>query len=115
MSDNCVFCKILAGEIPGEIVYLNDHVAAFRDINPVAPVHLLIIPKKHIASLNDLVDEDTETMGALLMAAKTLAKSEGVAESGYRTFINTGPDANQVVFHIHMHVMGGHKMRHPLG
>ena len=115
MPDNCIFCKILAGEISGDVIYENEHVAAFADINPLAPVHLLIVPKKHIASLNELTDKDNESIAQLLRAAQTLAASHGIANSGYRTFINTGSDANQVVFHIHMHLLGGKKMRHPLG
>jgi histidine triad (HIT) family protein len=114
MSD-CVFCKIVTGEIPSSQVYEDDQVIAFRDINPAAPVHILIIPKSHIPSLNDLSDKDELLMGHLLTTAKKIAEQEGVAQSGYRLIINTGPDGRQEVFHIHLHLLGGHVMRHPMG
>ena len=114
MSD-CIFCKIIAGDIPSTKVFDDGIVTAFRDINPVAPTHVLIIPNKHIPTINDLMIEDEQVMGHLFTAAKRIAEQEGIAKSGYRLITNTGPDGRQEVFHIHMHLLGGHKMRHPMG
>jgi histidine triad (HIT) family protein len=114
MSD-CIFCKIVTGEIPSTQVYEDDQVIAFRDINPVAPVHVLIIPKSHIPSVNDLSDNDELLMGHLLTTAKKISEQEGISQSGYRLIINTGPDGRQDVFHLHLHLMGGQVMRHPMG
>jgi len=110
MTD-CIFCKIIAGEIPSTKVYEDDAVTAFRDINPVAPTHILIIPNKHIPAVNDLTPEDEATVGQLFTIAKQIAVAEGVAESGYRLTINNGPDGGQVVFHLHLHLLGGRKLR----
>jgi histidine triad (HIT) family protein len=115
MNDDCLFCKIVAGEIPGEKVYEDQRVTAFRDINPVAPTHILIVPNKHIASVNELTADDEALVGHLFTTAKELAQQEGIAESGYRLIINTGPDGGQEVYHLHLHLIGGHKMRHPMG
>lgn len=106
MTD-CIFCKIIEGTIPSQKVYENDHVLAFRDITPQAPVHVLIIPKKHVASVNDVADKDFELFAHIHRAAQTIAKQEGVAESGYRLINNCGKDSGQVVFHIHYHLLGG--------
>lgn len=114
MSD-CIFCKVVTGEIPSTQVYDDDQVIAFRDINPVAPVHILIIPKSHIPSVNDLSDNDELLMGHLLNTAKKIAEQEGIAQSGYRLIINNGPDGRQEVLHIHLHLLGGQVMRHPMG
>ena len=114
MSD-CLFCKIVNKEIPSDIVYENEHVLAFNDINPVAPVHILIIPKEHIPTLNDLEENHTQTMGELFLAAKALASKEGLSDSGYRTVFNCNRDAQQTVFHIHLHLIGGRKMTWPPG
>lgn len=114
MSD-CIFCKIIAGKIPSTQVYQDEVVTAFRDINPVSPTHVLIIPNQHIASVNDLSDKDEPLVGHLFTVAKQIAQQEGVAESGYRLIINTGPDGGQEVFHIHLHLLGGQRMRHPMG
>ena len=114
MTD-CLFCKIRDGEIPSEIVYENEHVLAFNDINPVAPVHILIIPKIHISTLNDLEKDHTQTMGELFLAAKAIASKEGLSDSGYRTVFNCNKDAQQTVFHIHLHLIGGRKMTWPPG
>ncbi len=114
MSD-CLFCKIIAGEIPSEKVYQDDLVTAFRDINPVAPTHILIIPNKHIATINDLTPEDESLVGHLFLTARSLAKEEGIDESGYRLIINVGPDGGQEIYHLHLHLIGGQKMRHPMG
>ena len=102
---DCVFCKIIKGEIPSSKVYENDLVLAFDDIQPQSPVHVLIVPKKHISTLNDL--NDSEIWTALLQASRTVAEIKGIKENGYRVTVNCGPDATQIVFHLHMHVMGG--------
>jgi histidine triad (HIT) family protein len=114
MSD-CIFCKIIAGEIPSTQVYRDDLVTAFRDINPVSPTHVLIVPNQHIASVNDLASDDEQLVGHLFTIAKQLAAQEGIAESGYRLIVNTGPDGGQEVFHIHLHLLGGKQMRYPMG
>ncbi|MNI07356.1 HIT-like protein [compost metagenome] len=113
MSD-CIFCKIVEGSIPSTKVYENDHVFAFRDIVPAAPVHILIIPKKHFASLNDATEEDWSLIGHIHQAAQLIAKEQGVAESGYRLVNNCGPDSGQIVFHLHYHLLAGEKLG-PLG
>lgn len=112
MSDDCLFCKIAAGEI-GELVFENEHVVAFNDINPVAPVHVLVIPKKHIATINDLTEEDAGVVGKLYLAAKEIAAANGLSEPGYRTTMNCNSDAGQTVFHIHLHLTGGKPMGWP--
>lgn len=114
MSD-CLFCKFVAGEIQPDVVYEDDEVLAFRDVNPQAPVHILVIPKRHIATLNDLQPEDAALMGKLYMAARKVAEQEGIAEAGYRTLINCNAQAGQTVFHIHLHVLGGRRMAWPPG
>lgn len=114
MSD-CLFCKIAGGEIPAEVVYEDDAVLAFRDISPKAPTHVLIIPRKHIATINDLGDEDTEDIGQLFLAAAKIAKEEGVAEEGYRVVMNCNAGAGQTVFHVHLHLLGGRAMNWPPG
>ena len=108
MSD-CLFCKILAGEVPSDVVYENEHVLAFKDIYPKTPFHVLIIPKKHIATLNDLEPEDTELAGQLFLAAKTIADEQGFAEDGYRMQMNCGEGGGQIIFHMHLHLMAGKK------
>jgi histidine triad (HIT) family protein len=114
MSD-CLFCKFVSGEIKSDTVYEDEEVLAFRDINPQAPTHILIIPKRHIATLNDLEPEDEALIGKLFLTAKKVAKAEGIDEKGYRTVINCNKDAGQSVFHIHMHLMGGRYMDWPPG
>ena len=114
MSD-CLFCKIISGEIPSEKVYEDDDVYAFRDITPVAPLHALIIPKKHIASINDMQVNDAETMGKLFLAAKKIAANEGYTDKGFRTVMNCGEDAGQTVFHVHLHVLAGRGLEWPPG
>ncbi len=114
MSD-CLFCKIIAGEIPSDIVFQDEQITAFRDINPVAPTHILIIPNKHIATINDLSTEDEALVGHLFTTAKALAKDEGIAESGYRLIINVNRDGGQEIYHLHLHLIGGQRMRHPMG
>ncbi len=114
MSD-CLFCKMISGEIPPRVVYEDDHVLAFRDINPVAPTHVLVIPKQHISTINDLDEEHMALVGRLYLAAKQVAGIEGIAEEGYRTVMNCNDRAGQTVFHIHLHVLGGRDMRWPPG
>jgi histidine triad (HIT) family protein len=113
--EDCIFCKIVAGDIASSQVYNDQFVTAFRDINPAAPTHILIIPNKHIASVNELSMDDEQLMGHLFTVARQIAFQEGIAESGYRLIINTGPDGGQEVFHIHLHLLGGQEMRHPMG
>jgi histidine triad (HIT) family protein len=108
---DCVFCKIIAREIPAEILYQDDEVIAFPDINPSAPVHLLIIPRKHIPSLLQLKKADIPLIGHMAEVASRLAKEKGIAESGYRIVINSGKEGGQVVPHLHMHLLGGRMLR----
>ena len=115
MSSDCLFCKIIAGDIPSDKVYEDEHVYAFRDINPVAPLHVLIIPKNHIAMINDLQPTDAETIGKLFVTAKSIAKDEGYAEEGYRTVMNCGEAAGQTVFHVHLHLLAGRDLKWPPG
>lgn len=114
MSD-CLFCKMISGEIKADTVLENDHVLAFRDINPQAPTHVLIIPKQHIATINDLEKTDVQLVGHLFLAAKEVAKTEGIADDGYRTVMNCNAMAGQTVFHVHLHVLGGRPMAWPPG
>jgi len=110
MATDCIFCKIVAGEIPAEKLYQDDLVTAFRDIRPVAPTHILVIPNAHTASLTEMGDDDAETLGRIIAVANRVAKQEGVAKSGFRLICNAGPDAGQVVFHTHFHVIGGREL-----
>ncbi|GAC15388.1 histidine triad nucleotide-binding protein [Aliiglaciecola lipolytica] len=112
MSDT-IFTKIINREIPAEIIFETDQVLAFKDINPQAPVHFLVIPKKAIATINDLEPEDAEIVGQLYLAAAEIAKQEGFAENGYRAVMNCNPDGGQTVYHIHLHVLAGKPMGWP--
>ncbi len=112
---DCLFCKIVEGEIPADIVYESDTAIAFRDINPQAPTHVLIIPRKHISTINDITAADQELVGTLFMAAKEIAAKEGIAESGYRVVMNCNEGAGQSVFHIHLHMLGGRGFDWPPG
>ncbi len=114
MSD-CLFCKMVAGEIQPDVVYETDRVLAFRDIDPKAPTHILIIPKKHISTINDIVAEDAALMGELHLAAKEIASQEGLAELGYRVVMNCNEQGGQAVYHIHLHLLGGRQMGWPPG
>jgi len=114
MTD-CLFCKIVSREIPGSIVYEDQRVLAFNDINPQAPTHVLVVPKRHIASLNDMSVEDDQLIGELVRRAAAIAKERGLSAGGYRTVFNTNRDAGQTVFHIHLHLLGGRSMRWPPG
>ena len=109
MSD-CIFCKIINGEIPSTSVYKDEQTYAFRDIQPAAPTHILIVPQKHIDSINAMMPEDEGTIGHLFTVAKQIAAQEGLAENGYRLIINTNADAGQTVFHIHLHLLGGRQL-----
>jgi histidine triad (HIT) family protein len=114
MSD-CLFCKIINREIAGAIVYEDDRVLAFNDINPQAPTHVLIVPKRHIESLNDLHDADDQIVGELVRRAAAIANERGIANGGYRTVFNTNRDAGQSVWHIHLHLLGGRPLKWPPG
>ena len=115
MSQECLFCRIVAGEIPSDIVYQDGDFLAFRDIEPQAPKHIIIIPKAHIASLAALTEQQGGLIGSLIMLAQRLAEKEGIAESGYRLSINCGPEGGQVVPHLHLHLLGGRKLSGQLG
>lgn len=112
---DCLFCKIAAGEIPAKILYHDDTVVAFEDINPQAPNHILIIPHKHIETLNDLHDEDSELIGHMVQSAAMLAKQLNIADEGYRVVMNCNEGAGQSVFHIHIHLLGGRRLTWPPG
>ena len=112
---DCIFCKIIAGQIPSDVVYTDNKVIAFRDINPLAPVHLLIIPREHITTLNDISEQETMLMGHMLQVARQLAKQHGIATMGYRVVINCGPQGGQVVQHLHMHLLGGRELSGGMG
>lgn len=114
MTD-CLFCKILNGDIPADIVYESDTAIAFRDINPQAPMHVLIIPREHISTINDIEPEKQQLVGSLFSAAKEIAVNEGVQEDGYRVVMNCNEGAGQTVFHIHLHLLGGRHMNWPPG
>lgn len=111
----CLFCKMIAGEIQPDTVYETDDVLAFRDINPQAPTHVLVIPKRHIATINDIGTGDTELIGKLYLAAAKVARDAGFAEEGYRAVMNCNGRAGQTVFHLHLHVLGGRDLKWPPG
>lgn len=111
----CIFCRIIAGQAPATILYQDGLATAFRDIHPVAPIHILVVPNKHLASVNDLTVEDEPLMGHLITVARQVARQQGIDQSGYRLIINTGPDSGQLVYHLHLHLIGGQRMRFPMG
>ncbi len=113
--DDCIFCRIVAGGIPADVVYRDDEMTAFRDVQPQAPVHVLVIPNEHIASANDLAEGHAPLVGKLMMAAARIAREQDVADGGYRLAINTGRDGNQSVPHLHVHLMGGRQFGWPPG
>jgi len=115
MTDTCLFCKIVSKEAKATIVYSDEQVTAFRDIRPVARTHILIVPNKHIESVNALETEDEQLMGHLFTVARQLAKEEGINKGGYRIITNTGIDGGQTVFHLHLHLIGGQRMKYPMG
>ena len=112
---DCLFCKVIAGQIPGNFVHQDEHMVAFRDINPQAPLHVLIVPRRHIATLNDLSVEDDALVGAMFRRAAAIAKEHGYDARGYRTVFNCNSEAGQSVFHIHLHVLGGRPLKWPPG
>ena len=113
MTDACLFCRIVRKEIPATILLENEHVMAFRDIDPKAPTHVIVVPKVHVATLDDATDAGM--LGELQLAAAAIARTEGIVEGGYRTVINCGADAGQSVFHVHLHLLGGRKLGWPPG
>ncbi len=115
MTDDCLFCKMVSGAIKPDTVYEDDDILAFRDIHPQAPVHVLIIPKRHITTLNDVADSDALLMGRLLLVAKRIAKEMEIAEPGYRAVISCNRGGGQSVFHLHAHLLGGRRMKWPPG
>ena len=112
---NCLFCKIASGEIPSAVVYQDDTLVAFRDLNPQAPLHVLVIPRRHVATLNDLAGVDDALVGSMQRAAAAIAKEHGYAERGFRTVMNCNADAGQTVFHIHLHLLAGRGLTWPPG
>jgi len=112
---DCLFCKIVAGQVPATIVFQDDHLVAFKDITPRAPTHVLIVPRRHIASLHDLSAGDDALVGEMVRAAAAIATEQGLADRGYRTVFNCNADAGQTVFHIHLHLLGGRTMAWPPG
>lgn len=112
---DCIFCKIASGAIPADVIYSDDDFVAFRDISPQAPVHDVIIPRRHIPSINDLQEPDQALAGKMILVAKKVAEKEGISVSGYRLAVNCGPDGTQVVPHIHLHVLGGRLLTSELG
>jgi len=115
MTTSCIFCKIISKEASATIVYTDEQVTAFRDIHPAARTHILIVPNRHIESVNTLEAGDEQLMGHLFTVASLLAKQEGIDKGGYRLITNTGSDGGQTVFHLHMHLIGGQRMRYPMG
>ena len=114
-SEDCLFCKILDAEIPADIIFESDEAIGFRDINPQAPTHVVIIPRKHIATINDLQAGDETVVGNLFAAAKQIAQQEGIADDGYRVAMNCNEAAGQTVFHLHLHLLGGRQLGWPPG
>jgi len=112
---DCLFCRIIARELPSSIVYEDDRVLAFNDINPQGPTHVLVIPKKHIATLNDLTADDDQIVGEVVRRAAAIARERGISDGGFRTVFNTNRGAGQTVFHIHLHVIGGRQLHWPPG
>ncbi len=115
MSDSCIFCKIVSNEAKATIVYQDEQVTAFRDIHPVAPTHILIVPNKHIDSVGTLEPGDEQIIGHIFTVARKLADQEGIAKGGFRIITNTGAHGGQTVFHLHVHLIGGQRMRYPMG
>ena len=115
MEGACLFCRIINGTIPSEKLYEDDRFIAFRDINPQSRIHILVVPKRHVAKLSDCADSDGDLLSGLLLTANKVASAEGIAESGYRVVINSGSDGGQVIFHIHLHLMGGERLGGKMG
>lgn len=114
-SQDCIFCKIVAGQLPADKLYQDEWVTAFRDIHPLAPTHILIIPNAHLGNMNDLTPDYAIAASRMLTVVPELAKQEGIAKSGYRLIVNSGADGRQDVMHIHLHLLGGQRMKHPMG
>jgi histidine triad (HIT) family protein len=112
---DCIFCKIVAGDIDADIVYQSEELVGFRDLNPQAPTHVLIIPRRHISTINDITESDAELIGQLFVAAKEIAAQEGISEPGYRVTMNCNAGAGQSVFHVHLHLLGGRQFTWPPG
>jgi histidine triad (HIT) family protein len=115
MTEECIFCRIVAGEVPGDVVYQDENLVAFRDVSPQAPIHVLVIPKTHIASLAELTEGQEELVGRLVILARNLAEKEGIAKRGYRLIINCGSEGGQAVPHLHLHLIGGRRLDDRLG
>lgn len=115
MAEDCIFCKIVNGEIPSKKVYENDRVLAFDDINPMAPVHVIIIPKQHIPTLMDVTPDNMDIMGDIISAVREVSKIKGVDQKGFRTVINCNEEGGQVIFHLHLHLLGGARLKDDLG
>lgn len=115
MSNNCIFCNIVSGEAKATVVYQDEQVTGFRDIHPVAPTHILIVPNRHIESVGRMEPEDEQVVGHVFSVARKLAEQEGIATGGYRLITNTGPHGGQSVYHLHVHLIGGQRMRYPMG
>lgn len=115
MESPCIFCKVVNSEAKATIVYRDEQVTAFRDLHPVAPTHILIVPNKHIQSVNEMEEPDKSLVGHMVFIAKQIAAQEHIAEGGYRLIMNTGPNGGQTVFHMHLHLIGGNRMKHPMG
>ncbi len=114
-DSDCLFCNIVAGDIPADVIYESDTAIAFRDINPQAPTHVVIIPRQHVSTINDIDDEHEPIVGSLFSAAKAIAAQEGIADDGYRVVMNCNKAAGQSVFHVHLHLLGGRIMNWPPG
>jgi histidine triad (HIT) family protein len=112
---SCLFCRIVARELPSDIVHENDHVLAFRDLRPVAPTHVLVIPKRHVAAVREAEDTDVELLGQVMLGARDVARKLGLVTGGYRVVMNNGEDAGQTVFHLHAHVLAGRPLSWPPG
>lgn len=112
---NCLFCKIAQGEIPASVVFEDDEIMAFRDLNAQAPIHLLLIPKLHITTINEANDENQALLGKMILRAKTIARTEGISDAGYRLVFNINPNGGQTVYHVHLHLLGGRQMTWPPG
>jgi histidine triad (HIT) family protein len=114
-DSGCIFCRIAAGSVPASIVHETEHTIAFRDLDPRAPVHVLVIPRRHIASVTEVEPSDAQVMGELFVAARAIAETEGVAQTGFRMVLNAGTDGGQSVGHVHLHVLGGRRLTWPPG
>lgn len=115
MPDDCIFCKIVAGDVKSDVVLDRGRIYAFRDVNPQAPTHFLIVPKEHLKDITELTPAHGDLLAEMILAANELAKADGISDSGYRVVFNVGPDAGQTVFHLHLHVLGGRQMKWPPG